>query len=214
MPSPEQVNAAIEDMPEHVRRSVRAGFRNASALPAEERRKFLTYFAQTMSEGSASVDIEALAEDTNIDVRRAAPILTAVSVLVGLLTRGKLSVEQFVAEGRERLFSQEDEPTVKELATSVFQGAAIWEQTLGHRALATRTLPALDTFEISVDLRLRFKAEEVVDTVSVALVHLDTDANNQELWFQMTRGDVENVIQKLQKTLQQMAAAEKLVAKS
>jgi len=80
--------------------------------------------------------------------------------------------------------------------------------------LAAQTLPSLDTFDISVDLRLRFKDEQIQDAVSVAVVHLDTDATNRELWFQMTRGDVELVIEKLNSTLKQMDTAEKLHSKS
>jgi len=83
-----------------------------------------------MSAGGASVNIEALAKATNTEVSRAGPVLTAVSVLVGLLTNGELSADEFVAEARGKLFDEVYEPTVKSLAVAVAESAAEWKRTL------------------------------------------------------------------------------------
>jgi hypothetical protein len=62
-------------------------------------------------------------------------------------------------------------------------------------------------------LKFGFNDRQIENAVPVALVHLDTDVSNRELWFQMTRGDVEAVIERLTRVLQQMDVAEKLFPK-
>ena len=60
---------------------------------------------------------------------------------------------------------------------------------------------------VSVDLRIRFEKDQIKDGVSVAIVHIDTDSK-PEIWFQMSRGEVDYFLQKLSETAAQMDAAD------
>jgi hypothetical protein len=201
---------AIDEIPSQVKRIARSGFHNAARLPSEVLEDFLGYYARSIPEGAATIDLEKLAEYTKTDVSQARSILMAMSVIVSTLGLEKTSADEFLTEGRGVLFDDEDVPAVKFFVEHISRNSSAWKQNIEHRSLANRTLPALTDFEISVDLRLRFKSQEIEDAVAVALVYVDTDADNQSLWFQMTRGDVRGLIDKLTNTLQQMDAAEKL----
>jgi len=80
---------------------------------------------------------------------------------------------------------------------------------LRRTSLASRLLPSLTDLSIVVDVRIGFDNEEVALAVPVALVHIDTDANNQEIWFQMTKAQLQTAIEDLTKTLARVEAAEK-----
>jgi hypothetical protein len=67
----------------------------------------------------------------------------------------------------------------------------------------------LDEISVAVDMRFRIIDAEVKLSVPIALLHIDTDAN-EELWVQLTRGDVEDTIEKLSKCLEDMKLIETL----
>jgi hypothetical protein len=75
--------------------------------------------------------------------------------------------------------------------------------------LSSRLLPSLTSLDFVVDVRVDFDREEVGVAVPVVLAHLDTDAVHQELWFQMSRPQVENVLEDLKKVLSRLEQAEK-----
>ncbi len=206
----ETVGEAIAGVPESLQRTARKGFAVASSISPEERKTFLDLLNRTMVSGAATVDLDVLSGITDLTSRDAGSVLSAFSVLVGLLGRGKFGVEELVQGARDVLFAVDDEPVVRAVAASIAEGRGEWKRAVEQRSLAAETLPALTAFEVSVDLRLGFKNNDIEDAVSVALIHLDTDANNQEVWLQMTRGDVQTVIEKLNNTLKQMDAAQKL----
>jgi hypothetical protein len=58
-----------------------------------------------------------------------------------------------------------------------------------------------------VDFRFKFDKDNEIETgVPVAIVHIDTDAR-PELFLQMSRSDVEMMIEKLNIVLKQMSTA-------
>ena len=75
-------------------------------------------------------------------------------------------------------------------------------------------LPSLAEFEVTVDLRIRVENGEVQDFVPVALAHIDTDAYNNEFWFQLSRADIDILLQKLTNCAREMDLGEELLKKA
>jgi hypothetical protein len=78
-------------------------------------------------------------------------------------------------------------------------------------SIATRLLPALTELNSVIDVRLDFEKDQPTVAVPVALVHIDTDTADHEIRFQMTKRQLEEVIEELRKTLSRIEAAEKWV---
>ena len=76
--------------------------------------------------------------------------------------------------------------------------------------LANVVLPSLVQFETTVDLRIQFDNEKPKDFVSIAVVHIETDAENTEIWCQLSRFQIETILDKLKNTLKEMEIAEGL----
>jgi hypothetical protein len=50
--------------------------------------------------------------------------------------------------------------------------------------------------------------------VSVAVVHIDTDGTNQEIWCQLSRSDINVMLEKLRNAAKEMDLAEELLKKA
>jgi hypothetical protein len=83
---------------------------------------------------------------------------------------------------------------------------------LRHRP-RRRLFGGVKTFDVTIDVRLRISDRSVKTGVPVAIVHIDTDAVNRELWLQLTRGDVEDTIKTLSQSLEDMKVAEEFILK-
>jgi hypothetical protein len=80
---------------------------------------------------------------------------------------------------------------------------------LRRTSLATRLLPSLTDLNCVVDIRIGFDNDEIALAVPVVLVHIDTDSKDQEIWFQMSKGQLKTAIEDLTKILLRVEAAEK-----
>lgn len=78
------------------------------------------------------------------------------------------------------------------------------ERSFSRRRLAASVLPALELFDVTIDLRFRFKDKQIAESVPVAIVHIDTDVYNQEIWFQLAQDDVDEMIKKLEDARDQL----------
>jgi hypothetical protein len=79
---------------------------------------------------------------------------------------------------------------------------------LGKEELGNRTLPSLTNFGFSIDVRVAFdKDRKVTRAVPIAVVSVDTDGENQVLWFQLTRNQAASLALRLRAMVAQMDAA-------
>ena len=82
-------------------------------------------------------------------------------------------------------------------------------------SLEAEVLPYLMEIEATVDIRLAFssKGNNVELAVPVAMLHIDTDSYNQEIWFQVGIAQIETMIERLQVAAERMKTADKLARK-
>jgi hypothetical protein len=81
-------------------------------------------------------------------------------------------------------------------------------RTIRRASLPAQVLPAISNFEVVIDLRLAFDDGAVTDSVPVALLHVDTDAEVEELWFQASREQLQQMRNDIDGALRKMDAAE------
>lgn len=73
--------------------------------------------------------------------------------------------------------------------------------------LSKATLPSFGKLDVSVDVRVDFQDDGTSVTLPVAIAYLDTDAADQELWFQMTESQVSSLIEQLEKVRENLKRA-------
>jgi hypothetical protein len=215
MPEPQTpLVGLIADLPDGLLPRIRRGFDVFSRLPDSTRSSAVLKFLDSFEQSSENLESNWLDQITTIAPNDSNALLTALSVAVGTLSQTSVSAEEFLVAGRGKLFDEVQAPIALEIARIIVRERPRLEQTIARRTLSAETLPALDRFDVSVDFRFRFgKDNAIVAGVPVAIVHIDTDAP-PELFFQMSRGDVEMVVDKLNIVLKQMAAAAAAFKKS
>jgi hypothetical protein len=145
-------------------------------------------------------------------MRDAERLASAYSIIIGLLSESEASAEQFAEAARNKLFNEEDELTAFTIATLACEHRDELKAGIERAQLAGAVLPSLIRFELEVDFRVRVSEGTIKTGVPIAVVHIDTDATAQEMWLQLSRGDVEDMIKKLNDTLESMNVAETLAS--
>ncbi|MEX3954716.1 hypothetical protein [Trinickia sp. EG282A] len=73
---------------------------------------------------------------------------------------------------------------------------------------ARSVLPNLMRFDLNVDVRVKFQKNEVKSFLPVVIGHMDTDAEGQLIWFQMTKEQLLRLQEDITDVLDQVAAVE------
>ena len=138
--------------------------------------------------------------------------MTALSVTLGLLSDNLVSLDEFVQAGRDTIFEPGSESAAREIADIIISQRPTLAKAMSRHQLASEVLPSLVEFDATVDVRIRFGNDKAEEFVSVAVVHIDTDGANQELWLQLSKMDIYTILDKLNKTARDMDLAESLIS--
>jgi len=198
--------AAFSDIPAPVKTLLKRGFAGMAQLSAAGIDQIIPLVTQAVGGGQPriSADLAArvgLGEDATESVLSAASLMASVLIIGGISTEALLS-----ALSKEGIL---EEPI--RLAVAAFADRlALNREELGaqHKRyeLANETFPSLRKFSASIDLRVGFDADKVAFVVPVILAHLRTDAAHEEVWFQMTKeqlGELLNQFEGLRKRLEE-----------
>jgi hypothetical protein len=196
----------ISELPEGLLPRIRSGFDILSKMSESDRRSVVRKFLDSF-ERITDLDGNWLNAVVSVERGDASTLLTALSVAVAILSQASNGLEEFLTAGRDKLFGESAMAAAREVATIIAQDRPRLTQTITLRTLSAETLPALEGFDVSVDFRFKFDKDNEIETgVPVAIVHIDTDAR-PELFLQMSRSDVEMMIEKLNIVLKQMSTA-------
>ncbi|HEX5281772.1 MAG TPA: hypothetical protein VFW28_16960 [Micropepsaceae bacterium] len=188
-----------------------AGFIAASKLTDSTRNAVLLELLANFRRGRRQVTGINLRSVTGVGVRESGQIASAFSLVVGLLSESEATPEEFVEVANGIVFDREQEGSALSIAKLVCAHRNEIAPALELARVSGLVLPSLDEVELAVDVRVSWSEGQIKGAVPVVIAHLDTDGMGQEIWFQMTRSDVEDMIKKLSESLQQMQAAESLM---
>jgi hypothetical protein len=185
------------------------GFAAASTLSKETLNLVLNSVIEDIKRGTRNVDGAALKPLTNLSERESNQLASVFSLVIGLLSESEATPEDFVSAAKGKLFHSEHETTALAVAVSICASRSAIGSAIERAQLAGSVLPSLDIFDIAVDMRLRVVDGELKTAVPVAVLRLNSDAGD-DFWLQLTKGDVEDIIRKLSKSLEDMKFAETL----
>ncbi|MDD2860570.1 MAG: hypothetical protein PHI71_05795 [Acidiphilium sp.] len=202
------LSAQITEIPPDLLGIVRNGFAIASNLPIDVQSKVVNLVVQKMQRLGGNLDTDAIVQATGLDRREASRLNVALITTLRLLTESLASPAEFVEVGIGKLFHADDSVVAQFVATVVADQRTELQKTFAREHLANAVLPSLTSFDVAVDLRFKFSGPEIDDTVAVAVAHIGTDTQFQQIWLQLTKTDVESIIEKLSVALKQLYAAE------
>ncbi len=207
----DRLSSVIAEFPARGLAMARQGFAIAGALSETQKAKAVDFVLDRFRKGGGQFDSGDLPAEIDLPQRDRVRLTAALSIAIGLLTDTEVSAAEFVDVARGKLFDPVHEGSTQAIATAIIAQRQGLNESVGRRRLAISVLPYLTEFEVTVDVRFRFEDNKPTESVSLAIVHIDTDSTNQEIWFQLTRSDIESIQRKLTRALEQMAVSEALV---
>jgi hypothetical protein len=197
------------DIPPAVKSYMRQGFVVLSRIAPNSLPRVVEIAAQSVQNPS-TIEEDQVAKELGLQPDEARALLSAVSLLTAVSSVRKDKPDEIVgAAAAASLIPEDSRRAALAFCSELLPQKEALKQTFDTSRLATRLLPALALFETVVDIRLGFRDSSVELSVPVVLVHIDTDASDAEIWFQMQKADVEKIIQDLGKVLSQLSQAEK-----
>lgn len=199
----------LSDIPSGAVTSLKRGFVLLSQMSQGQRIDFTDRVIDALLAGRQISNVDDVAGDLSIDSSQARDATNAVSSVVGLLSDSDESVESFLEISYDKIYSPEYQDTARQLAALVVSKRSQLKRSLDLFSLAAQTLPSLRTCSVTVDLRPKFENSQIVDAVSVALLHIDTDVQ-PEIYMQLAKADIKFLQSKLSQALHEMELAESL----
>ena len=160
-------------------------------------------------ESSFSFDESDVVSETGVSNVDARHMINGATFFAAMLSaHPEATPEQFVAAlMSNQILEGENESEALELARIVTARRLALTEEFERSALRHTVLPSLRSVQTSVDIRLSV-SQEITRAVPVVLLAIDTDAEGQILWCQLSKSELKSMIGKLQKTLEQVQAAE------
>ena len=125
----------------------------------------------------------------------AATIVTAVSLLLALATSRKEEPSVLVEELVDaKLVSQTATGATLEVLQRFASDKDQLKRSMRLGSLAQHTLPSFKGLTTSIDMRLEIKAGAVDLVVPTVVAHLQTDLDQSQVSFQLTKSDVEDLV--------------------
>jgi hypothetical protein len=135
--------------------------------------------------------------------------LLAAAMLIVPLLANRGTPEEFSSEATKAGFLPADVgQAIVPFSQSVFERRVELARVMRRVALPSQVLPYLSDVEIVVDVRMDFEDQEVYEAVPVAMLHLDTDTNNTEIWFQASKSQMEQLRKDIDAAIKRMEIAE------
>ena len=137
-------------------------------------------------------------------------LMTAISFSTFILTSRAATPEDFVQALKSvDVLPKTQTPGLLRLAQAINRNRAALKETLERSQVANALLPSLAKFETTIDLRLGFEKSQVGFAVPVVLMHVDTDAEGEELWFQVNQKQLEALMKDLEEARRRVDEAGK-----
>ncbi len=198
------LEATLADLPAGLKSHLEGGFHLLATIPVEKYKAILKTVSE-LYESTGGLRETQIAASLGISEEQVGPLLSASGMLVFEITNRGVSIEKILQTTTETgLVREEDKAGIAGFTEAISKSKNALQQAYRRSRLASAILPSFDSFETTVDLRAEFQKEKVVSLVPVVIAHLDTDAHQQELWFQLSQSQLEALTDDLQKALRRV----------
>lgn len=203
---------ALSEIPAEILGYFRLGFARISKVNNARWSAIIDAISKISSPHTADLEVEGIVSVLEIEGDEIHHLVNASRLLLGILAFRTESVEEIIsAMLKVNILSEESKDDILAFGSEAAGNREGLKHTLSLASLQHALLPSLMELEIKVDFRLGFDGNKVSRVAPVVLVHLDTDAVNQEVWFQLTPSQVEGFIARLERALKQMNSVDPLL---
>jgi hypothetical protein len=206
----------VTHLPAQAKSLFRFGFSLLSEMSEQQQRIVVEGARQAIA--TSLPDSNEVAARLGKDANVAEPAIAAAAITTTIFARTsvELAPEQF-----RQIFIKAGviDEALSDALKNFFEIACAERQALRSEVERTddarAVLPNLASFTLGIDVRVSFEGNEVRSMVPVVVANIDTDAEGQVLWCQMTkeqltrlRADFDAALQKLEATQKKLGLGE------
>ena len=206
------LSTVFSTAPDSIRGQFALGLKTISKLSDEQLRELL----EILIESFAS---RAPVQETDVSVRfktspeEAVGLVTTSSITAATLSTREDTVDQFVdAQSKAQWIGDgKTSEAAARLGRITVANRDRLKDALARSRLGAESLPVLTQFEATIDIRPNFDKEsnQITFAVPIAILHIDTDAEGQEVRFQLTKRELEKMSNDVKDALKRMEEAER-----
>jgi hypothetical protein len=212
--SPEPLANELTTMPEDLKDRMRKGFSVLPKLSPESSRALVELVLKTLPMGRFQPD-DILLSKLGLDPDSTSSLFAAVAMSTLILSNRDEDSEQFTNLAVQTgILNESNKGPAGDFLNEIIKHRQTLKRSLDQERLGRIVLPSISDFETSVEVRLRFNKDLIALAVPVAIFHISTDAKGQELWFQTTKSELNQMIEKLQKTMHRIEQSEQWAEKN
>jgi hypothetical protein len=210
--SAESLGASLADLPTPVKSAIGRGFKTFERIG--EATSLALVEAASHGLAGRDVDVRTLARRFSMTEEDVGEALTALAIMLIAVAAENVSPEAFVSDAIEaQLIPSSDRAVITKIANTVQTSREEIKSRLDRELIAARVLPSLAGFRSAIEIRLAFKEDRIATLVPVVVAYLETDATHAEVWFQMSKGQAEDLARDLREVVKRLEEAEKLIQK-
>src|ERR1700728_1925037 len=205
----------LSDLPSGFKTFLRKGFALLAGLSSRE--KITDVVDVVLEEESPGRISHSVAKD--ISARLGIPtddvsalFATATFCITILIQQKTLTADEFIATaGQMGIISEKDQVPLLPFIDFIAESRSVVSEAADKNQLAARLLPSLTRFSTMIDIRPSFGDDEEKGgkfSVPVVFARIETDSTEDDVWFQMSKKQLQRLINDLQAALRRVEIAE------
>jgi hypothetical protein len=196
----------LSRMPRAFKDQAEKGFEVLADLSRQHYAELLRAVVVTIQSNKPPLD--DLEKSLKLSINDLSSLFAAAMLTVPIIGQG-INAEEFISSAvKASMIHQDLVAKIQPFVDTVVAERPQIERILRRAALPVQVLPSMSGVEVVVDLRLAFEEGTVLEAVPVAIVHIDTDANGEEVWFQASLNQMRELKSDVEEAIKQMEAAE------
>ena len=192
------------DVPDNIKSSIHAGLTLIADLDERGQERLLAWARVPRARGLYG-DNKSLVSETGLPQEHAGAVRLAVAMMVGSLRGSSTAADEFISAGLDKsAFTEAESPGLTRFAELIIACRSELTNETDLAQLQDVVLPTLTEFDVTLDARVEISDGAVIRGVPVVIAYVDTDAENQVVWFQMNAERVRELRDELTNTLDQI----------
>lgn len=202
---------SLTSVPRQFRELAKRGFRVLAAIGKQHYAEILRAVVITLE--SREPPFVELEKSLGISKDDLGALMAAAMIAVPLLGNNGTAEEFTAAATKVEILTTDLVAEVLPFFHVVIQERPLLSRAIRRSALPAQVLPSFSDFEIVIDVRIAFEEQAVYETVPVAIIHIDTDVDGREIWFQASKAQMERLKGSIDTAIKRMELAEAWAAK-
>ncbi len=201
--------ASAFDLSRSILDKLRSGLAIVARLEEQEHHRLLDWARAPRAMGLYG-DARSLVSETGVAEEYADQVRMAVVMMVGSIGGSSIASQDFIDAGlKSSALTEKEVRGIKKFADLIIECRSEIKKEKDIAQLQNSALPTLIEFELTLDARVQVSDGTILYAVPVVVAYVDTDSENQVLWFQMNEERAREVRDKLSATLDHLDIVKK-----